>query len=118
MPLQGVQQLACCGVPKTGGIIPTAREHLAAIRGEGDAVHPCVRASRNHSPAGVSKRTDGYAGLEEDAMKRVVVTGMGVVSCLGNSVEQVWARLIAGESGLAVMSRWTPAGCATRAWAK
>jgi len=39
-------------------------------------------------------------------MKRVVITGMGVVSCLGNSVEEMWARLIRGESGLSEMSRW------------
>lgn len=42
-------------------------------------------------------------------MKRVVITGMGVVSCLGNTVEQVWQRLIAGESGIVTMSRWDPA---------
>ena len=41
-------------------------------------------------------------------MQRVVITGMGVVSCLGNDVETVWAGLIAGKSGLAPMSRWDP----------
>ena len=39
-------------------------------------------------------------------MRRVVVTGMGVVSCLGNSVEQLWQGLLAGNSGLAPMTRW------------
>jgi len=43
-------------------------------------------------------------------MKRVVITGMGVVSCLGNSVETVWRRLLAGDSGLVPMSRWDPTG--------
>jgi 3-oxoacyl-[acyl-carrier-protein] synthase II len=33
-------------------------------------------------------------------MRRVVVTGLGVVCPLGASVETVWGRLIAGESGL------------------
>ncbi|QXP86116.1 beta-ketoacyl-ACP synthase II [Methylococcus sp. Mc7] len=33
-------------------------------------------------------------------MRRVVVTGMGMVSPLGCGVEQVWSRLIAGHSGL------------------
>ncbi|WP_255556277.1 beta-ketoacyl-ACP synthase II [Methylococcus sp. ANG] len=34
------------------------------------------------------------------SMRRVVVTGMGMVSPLGCGVEQVWSRLIAGHSGL------------------
>ena len=33
-------------------------------------------------------------------MRRIVVTGMGVVSPLGTGTEAAWARLIAGQSGL------------------
>ncbi len=43
-------------------------------------------------------------------MRRVVVTGMGIVSCLGNDIETVWQALIAGNSGIAPMERWNPDG--------
>ncbi|MNC15133.1 3-oxoacyl-[acyl-carrier-protein] synthase 2 [compost metagenome] len=33
-------------------------------------------------------------------MERVVITGMGLISPLGNSVEQFWGSLSAGESGI------------------
>lgn len=36
-------------------------------------------------------------------MERVVVTGMGIVSPLGNDVEQFWSRLIRGESGISTI---------------
>lgn len=33
-------------------------------------------------------------------MKRVVITGMGVVSPLGNAVEEMWKHLLEGRSGI------------------
>ncbi|MHA6532382.1 beta-ketoacyl-ACP synthase II [Paenibacillus sp. BAC0078] len=33
-------------------------------------------------------------------MERVVITGMGLISPLGNSVEQFWSRLVDGQSGI------------------
>jgi 3-oxoacyl-[acyl-carrier-protein] synthase II len=37
--------------------------------------------------------------------RRVVVTGLGVVTPLGNDVETFWQRLIAGECGIDRITR-------------
>lgn len=38
------------------------------------------------------------------AKKRIVVTGLGIVSCLGNDVDQFYTRLLAGESGISLIT--------------
>ena len=47
-------------------------------------------------------------------MRRVVITGLGMVSPLGGSVEHTWSRLIAGDRGASAVTafqtddEWTP----------
>ncbi len=47
-------------------------------------------------------------------LRRIVVTGMGMVSPLGCGVEPSWARLIAGQSGLRALSDNVSADCPPR----
>ena len=46
-------------------------------------------------------------------MRRVVVTGLGLVSPLGNTVSESWSALLAGKSGIAPITSFdaTPFNC-------
>ncbi|MCX7645486.1 MAG: beta-ketoacyl-ACP synthase II [Rhodobacteraceae bacterium] len=46
-------------------------------------------------------------------MRRVVVTGLGMVTPLACGVEETWRRLIAGESGAGPITRFDPSNLAT-----
>jgi len=41
-------------------------------------------------------------------MRRVVVTGMGLVTPLGADVESVWASILASKSGARTITRFDP----------
>ncbi|MCL6603709.1 MAG: beta-ketoacyl-ACP synthase II [Paenibacillus sp.] len=43
-------------------------------------------------------------------MERVVITGMGLISPLGNTVTQFWDRLIKGESGISPITSFDTSG--------
>ncbi len=47
-------------------------------------------------------------------MKRVVVTGLGMVSPLGAGVDATWARLLAGDSGAGPITRFDASDLSTR----
>lgn len=46
--------------------------------------------------------------------RRVVVTGLGLVSPVGNSVAEGWANLVAGRSGIATITKFDAAAFACR----
>ena len=46
-------------------------------------------------------------------MRRVVVTGLGLVTPLACGVEETWSRLLAGESGAGPITRFDPSNVLT-----
>jgi 3-oxoacyl-[acyl-carrier-protein] synthase II len=48
------------------------------------------------------------------ARRRVVITGLGVVTSLGETVDEVWDKVCAGESGIGPVTRWDITSYPTR----
>jgi 3-oxoacyl-[acyl-carrier-protein] synthase II len=46
--------------------------------------------------------------------RRVVVTGMGLLTALGNDLASSWESLLAGRSGVRRITRFDPEGFATQ----
>ncbi|XP_071729843.1 3-oxoacyl-[acyl-carrier-protein] synthase I, chloroplastic-like [Rutidosis leptorrhynchoides] len=51
---------------------------------------------------------------EKDAKKRVVITGMGVVSVFGNDVDMFYKQLLDGVSGIGLIDSFDPSDLTTR----
>ena len=46
--------------------------------------------------------------------RRVVVTGMGIVSCVGSEIDEVWRNILEGNSGIAPIDAFDASGFSTR----
>ena len=51
--------------------------------------------------------------MKRDARRRVVVTGLGMITPLGASVEKTWEGIVAGRSGIGPITRFDPTGLET-----
>jgi 3-oxoacyl-[acyl-carrier-protein] synthase II len=83
-----------------------ARGRVCAIVAPGGAG---VYQVFNEDPCG-----NAQGGDKEFAMRRVVVTGLGMVTPLACGVEETWSRLIVGQSGAGPITRFDPSGVITQ----
>ncbi len=56
----------------------------------------------------------GFSMGHVQSRRRVVVTGMGAITPLGNTVDEFWKNLIAGKSGVANITQFDSSGYDTR----
>eukprot|EP00898_Chlorokybus_atmophyticus_P008992 jgi/Chlat1/9094/Chrsp97S08413 len=70
-----------------------------------------ARPARKHAQA---RRVTVMVASNGDPKTRVVITGMGLVSCFGNDVDTFYNNLLDGKSGIQTISGWDPADLPTR----
>ena len=51
--------------------------------------------------------------MENGERRRVVITGLGMITPLGSTVEKTWNGVVAGKSGIGPITRFDPAGLET-----
>src|SRR5207248_10382405 len=51
---------------------------------------------------------------ERDPRRRVVITGLGIISSVGRSIPEYWESLIAGRSGASYIENFDASGLTTR----
>ncbi|TVU37435.1 hypothetical protein EJB05_10749, partial [Eragrostis curvula] len=102
--------------PKTSSTTAAAQSFLipdapAAAPPSDDQPSPalCRVSVRSPPPATVTTLR-----REKDPKKRVVITGMGVVSVFGNDADAFYDRLLAGESGVVPIDRFDASAFPTR----
>ena len=83
----------------------------ASTRGESTASRSGVERGSTGRRAIVvraaSSIPDGVS-MTRNGKKRVVITGLGVVTAHGNDVDDFYAKLLAGESAISPITEWTP----------
>lgn len=73
-----------------------------------------VRPPHKKSFISAATSTSSAPKRETDPSKRVVITGMGLVSVFGNDVDTYYDKLLAGESGIGLIDRFDASKFPTR----
>ncbi|KAJ8761916.1 hypothetical protein K2173_006518 [Erythroxylum novogranatense] len=89
---------------------------LAPLRGKPNSGAKCPpkKLSFIAASSATTNSTVSAPKREKDPKKRVVVTGMGLVSVFGNDVDVYYDKLLAGESGIGPIDRFDASKFPTR----
>src|SRR5437879_10348902 len=73
------------------------------------------RSSPSGTPSPTSKRTSNRGRVTRvDRPGRVVITGVGAVTPIGNTADEFWTALVQGASGIGPITRFDATGFPTR----
>ncbi|MCL7051255.1 hypothetical protein MKW94_008447 [Papaver nudicaule] len=96
--LFGSKELVSKGIHYNGLVRPFETKQTGYIRAKSVWKSRQVRAMASQIPAAPKR--------EKDPKKRIVITGMGVVSVFGNDVDSFYNRLLEGGSGVSLIDRF------------
>ncbi|GJT21333.1 3-oxoacyl-[acyl-carrier-protein] synthase I, chloroplastic-like protein [Tanacetum coccineum] len=68
--------------------------------------YSCFRASKSRAIKAMAAPAASPPKRETNAKKRVVITGMGVVSVFGNDVNTYYEKLLEGQSGISLIDKF------------
>ncbi|RZC84717.1 hypothetical protein C5167_047509 [Papaver somniferum] len=91
-------ELGSSGVHSNGLIRPFETKQIGSARAKSVLKSRQVRAMASRIPSAPKR--------ESDPKKRIVITGMGLVSVFGNDVDTFYNRLLEGESGISLIDRF------------
>jgi 3-oxoacyl-[acyl-carrier-protein] synthase II len=94
---------------------PTLRPSpLTSLRNKHSLSHSHFHFQTSRRRASVIVNVATAPKRENDPKKRVVITGMGLVSVFGNEVDEYYNRLLSGESGIGPIDRFDASKFPTR----
>lgn len=95
-PLLGSKQMASCAVRKPNGSFPSASSF------------------KSRRTRAMASSTVAAPKREKDPKKRIVVTGMGLVSVFGSDIDTFYNKLLEGESGISLIDRFDASSYSVR----
>jgi len=106
--MQALQSSSLRASPPNPLRLPSNRQSHQIITN----ARPLRRQQRSFISASAS--TVSAPKRETDPKKRVVITGMGLVSVFGNDVDAYYEKLLSGESGISLIDRFDASKFPTR----